>query len=73
MASVNTTSVREEIARVQEDLTRLGEHGKLSDESRIPIKSLLMIVNMLVAVFMEKNTRKNQQKLEYPTLTDWQG
>ena len=67
MASVNTTSVREEIARIEQDLTRLGEQGKLSDESRILFRSLLMIVNMLVAVFMEKNTRKTSKNSSIPS------
>ena len=67
MASVNTTSVREEIARIEQDLTRLGEQGKLSDESRILFRSLLTIVNMLVAVFMEKNTRKTSKNSSIPS------
>ncbi len=67
MASVNTTSVREEIARIEQDLTHLGEQGKLSDESRILFRSLLMIVNMLVAVFMEKNTRKTSKNSSIPS------
>ena len=67
MASVNTTSVREEIARIEQELIRLGEQGKLSDESRILFRSLLMIVNMLVAVFMEKNTRKTSKNSSIPS------
>jgi transposase len=66
VASVNTTSVREEIARIEQDLTHLGEQGKLSDESRVLIRSLLMIVNMLVAVFMEKSTRKTSKNSSIP-------
>lgn len=67
MASVNTTSVREEITRIEEDLSRLGQQGKLSEESRVLIRSLLMIVNMLVTVFMEKNTRKNSKNSSIPS------
>lgn len=67
MANVNTTSVREEIARIEQDLTRLGEQGKLSDESRVLVRSLLMIVNMLVAVFMEKSTRKTSKNSSIPS------
>lgn len=67
MASVNTTSVREEIARIEQDLTRLGDQGKLSEESSVLIRSLLMIVNLLVAVFMEKNTRKTGKNSSIPS------
>ena len=33
MATVNTASVREEIARVEHEIDRLSETGKVSDES----------------------------------------
>jgi transposase len=67
VASVNTTSVREEIARIEQDLARQVESGKLSDENRVLFNSLLMIVNMLVAIFMEKNTRKTSKNSSIPS------
>lgn len=67
MASVNTTSVKAEIARVEEDLERLSAAGKVSEESRVLINTLLMILNLLVSVFMEKSTRKNSKNSSLPS------
>ena len=66
MASVNKLSVREEIARVEQEITRLSEAGKVSDESRMLFNTLLMIVNMLVAIFMERSTKKNSKNSSIP-------
>ncbi|CAN0493782.1 unnamed protein product, partial [Hapterophycus canaliculatus] len=44
MATVNTASIREDIARVEQDIARLSEAGKVSDESRMLFNTLLMIV-----------------------------
>ena len=67
VASVNTTSIREEIARIEQDLARHTESGKLSDENRVLFNSLLMIVNMLVATFVEKSTRKTSKNSSIPS------
>lgn len=66
MASVNTTSIREEVARVEEEFSRLSEQGQLSAESRALFHSLLMIVNLLVTIFMEKSTRKTSRNSSLP-------
>ncbi len=58
MSSVNTASVREEIASVEQEIARLSDAGKVSDESRILFNTLLMIVNMLEMIFMERSTKK---------------
>jgi len=41
MASVNGTSIREEIAHVEQEIARLSEAGKVSDESRVLFSTLL--------------------------------
>lgn len=66
MATVNTTSIREEVARVKEEFSHLSDQGQLSPESRALFRSLLMIVNLLVTIFMEKNTRKNRRNSSLP-------
>ena len=66
MATVNTASVREEIARVEQEIARLSETGKVSDESRMLFNALLMIVNMLVAIFMESSTKKTSKNSSIP-------
>ena len=65
MASVNTTSIREEITNVEQEIERLSADGKVSDESRMLFNTLLMIVNMLVVTFLER-----QQEFEHPIVTN---
>jgi transposase len=67
MSSVNTASIREEITHVERELERLSARGKVSDESRVLINSLLMIVNLLVSVFLEKSTRKTSRNSSKPS------
>jgi hypothetical protein len=67
MARVNTASVREEIAHVEAELERLSAAGKVDDESRILFNTLLMIVNLLVSVFLEKTTRKTSRNSSIPS------
>jgi len=66
MASVNTTSIREEIARIDQDIARLSEAGKVSDESRMLFNTLLVIVNILIVIFMEKSMRKSSKNSSLP-------
>ncbi len=66
MATVDTASVREEIARVEQEIARLSETGEVSDESRMLFNTLLMIVNMLVAIFMDRSTKKTSKNSSIP-------
>jgi len=66
VASVNTSSIREEIAKVEQEIERLSRAGKVSDETRMLFNTLLMIANMLVAIFIEKSTRKNSKNSSLP-------
>ena len=54
MASVNQQSVREELDRIKNDFARLNTEGKVGNETQVLINSLLMLINLLVAIFMEK-------------------
>ena len=71
MASVNTKSIREELAQGEQGIERLSKAGKVSDESRMLFNTLLMIVNMLLVVILEKFTRKTSKNSIIPsTQTD---
>ena len=52
MASVNTSSIREKITHVTLRLDEQVRSGKVADEIRMLISTLLMIVDMLVAIFL---------------------
>lgn len=67
MATVNTSSVREEIALVKQQLDQQVRAGKVADDTRMLISTLLVIVDMLVAIFLEKNTKKNNKNSSIPS------
>jgi transposase len=61
MASINQQSVREELDRIKSDFTRLNIEGKINSETQVLVNSLLVLINLLVAIFMEKITKKNNK------------
>lgn len=67
MASVNTSSIREEITHVKAQLDEQVRSGKVADETRLLISSLLVIVDLLIAIFLEKSTRKGNKNSSIPS------
>ena len=66
MASVNRESLREEFGALKERFGRLCTDGKVTAESRALFEALLMLLQVLMAVFMEKNTPKNSTNSSKP-------
>ncbi len=66
MPKVNTSSVRAEIAQVKQQFDALDGAGQLSAEARALFTTLLLIVELLVAVFLEKSTPKNSKNSSIP-------
>ena len=66
MASVNKESLREEFGALKERFGRLCTDGKITAESRALFEALLMLLQVLMAVFMEKNTPKNSTNSSKP-------
>ena len=61
MASVNQQSVREEVERIKSEFNRLSLNKKMGSETRILFESMLMLINLLIAIFLEKTTKKNNK------------
>jgi len=73
MAKINQQSVREEIARLQDEFSNLATNNKVNSECHALIKALLMIVTLLVSIFLEKKiikTSKNSNKPSSQTFKD---
>jgi len=66
MATMNKISVREEIERLKYDFEQLSSAGKVSPETRVIMNSLLVIVELILSVFLEKKTRKNSKNSSLP-------
>ena len=67
MSSVNKQSLREEFTALKERFGQLSADGKVGAESRALIEALLMLMQVLIAVFMEKNTRKTSTNSSKPS------
>ncbi len=61
MATVDKTSIREEIERLKQEFDQLCSDGKVSSEIRVVMSSLLMVVELILSVFLERKTRKNNK------------
>jgi transposase len=67
MATLNKQSVRKEIERLKNDFDELCSAGKVSSEMRILMNSLLVIVELILSIFLEKKTRKNSKNSSLPS------
>lgn len=67
MSSVNGQSVREEAERIKAEFDRLTENNKINSETKILFQSMLMLINLLIAIFLEKTTKKNNKNSSKPS------
>lgn len=63
---MNKTRIREEIERLKHDFEQLCSAGKVSPETQVVMNSLLLVVELILAVFLEKKTRKNSKNSSLP-------
>lgn len=66
MASLDKTSVREEVARLQAEFEQLSRDGKVTPETGALFRSLLLIVELILSIFMERQTRKTSKNSSLP-------
>ena len=66
MASLNKASLREEFDALKGEFERLCANGKMAPESRALFQAMLMLFELLMAVFMEKRTTKNSRNSSLP-------
>ena len=66
MASVNKASLREEFTALKEQFERLRAEGKVTEEILSLVQALLMLFELLMAVFMEKRTPKSSRNSGLP-------
>ena len=66
MATVNQSSLRSEFDALKARFESLCAEGKMSAESRALVDALLMLFELLMAVFMEKHTPKGSANSSLP-------
>ena len=67
MGSVNRQSVREEALRIKAEFDRLAANKKIDSESKMLFQSMLMLINLLIAIFLERTTNKNSKNSSKPS------
>jgi len=67
MASVDKASLREEFDTLKGEFERLCANGRMGQESRALFQALLMLFELLMAVFMEKRTAKHNRNSSLPS------
>ena len=67
MPQVEKASLRAEFDALKGRFERLCADGQLGAEGRALVEALLLLFELVLAVFMEKNTRKNSQNSSLPS------
>ncbi len=66
MLSINQQSLREEFDALKAEFKQLSSGGKMSAESRALFQTLLMLFELVMAIFMEKVTQKDSRNSSLP-------
>ncbi len=66
MGSVNTNSVRNEMEKFEAMYAKLSKNKKIDSETHLLIQGLFMLIKLIVAVFMEKQTKKTSKNSGIP-------
>lgn len=67
MPSVNRQSVREEADRIKSEFDRLAASKKINKETMMLVQSMLILINLFVAIFLEKTTAKTSKNSSKPS------
>jgi len=67
MPSVNKTSLRAEFDGLKGQFERLRADGQMTPESQTLVQALLMLFEVLMAVFLEKHTPKHSRNSSLPS------
>ena len=67
MAYINKSSLRTEFDALKQQFEELSSAGKVTPESGALFKALLMLFELMVAVFLEKTTKKDSKNSSLPS------
>ena len=66
MANIDKKSVRKEVDQVKLEIDRLCNAGKISGEVKLLMNSMLMIMELIFSIFLERQTKKNSKNSSLP-------
>ncbi len=67
MANINKNSVREELDRLRSHFDELSSEGSLTRESKMLMQSMLTLLELICAIFLEKHTAKTSKNSSKPS------
>lgn len=67
MATMDKTSVRDEVERLKQQFEEISSAGKVSSEVQVVMNSLLVVVELILSIFLEKKTRKTSRNSGIPS------
>lgn len=65
-SSIDKTSVREKLDDIKTEFNQMTQEGKVSNDVALLFRSLFALVDIILAVFMEKKTKKNSRNASIP-------
>lgn len=66
MASLYKTSVRNQVEKLKTDFEQLRHDGKVTVEVQAIMSSMLMMIELILAIFLERATKKNSDNSSIP-------
>lgn len=66
MASLNKQSVREEFEKIKSSFDEQVKAGKVPADTAVLVNALIMLVNIILSIFMEKLTKKDSSNSSLP-------
>ncbi len=66
MASINAQSVRDEYVKIKSNLQSLLDEDQVSKEIALLVNSLFLLFNIVLAIFLERNTKKTSANSSIP-------
>ena len=63
MPKMDKESVREKFDELKSSYNDLSKSGKVSPELRLIIDGLILLMDIVISIFMEKQTKKNDKNL----------
>jgi len=60
-------SIRNEVSKIKADFERLCSKGKITTEIKFLMTSMFMIMELILSIFLEKQTRKDNKNSSIPS------
>ena len=67
MASLDKSTVRNEVSRLKDDFEQLCADGKITSESKVLMNSMFMIIELILSIFLERSTKKDNKNSSKPS------